>query len=507
MAASVANARKANTSGATSTTTSSFTSTAGSTIWVGVSDASGQGSLTISDNKGNTYTQIGTTRTSASGAQIRRYYCANIAGGSGHTVTATWGSNSDATVHVMELAGVATASLDSAASAQADDNNPPWTVTSGTLAQADSIAVAMTGTAFSGTWSESSGFTVQTQEGDNGLYWTGCAASRVVAATTAITPSFTISGGGSDCAVAIDVFKASAGGGDVSAALTGVAGTGAAGTVAPSTAKALTGGAGTGSPGSVAVAASKALTGNAGTGAVGTTSPSVTIALAGNAATGVVGTVSAGSDATAALTGVAGTGAVGSVSPAVDKALSGNAGAGGVGTVVPSTAKALSGNAGTGSPGSVAPSTSAGLSGNPAAGSVGTAGASVTLALSGVAGTGAVGAVVADTGSVIAALTGTEGTGQAGSLGIDVVIALTGVSASGIAGDVSLPSTGGGRDDEKKKVNKRVAELNKKILEAEALEEAQESPQEVKKAVTPKQAVQTPDEWDEDEEEALMLLS
>lgn len=213
MAGSVANARKANTSGATSTTTSSFTSTAGNTIWVGVSDASGQGSLTISDNKSNTYTQIGTTRTSASGAQIRRYYCANIAGGSGHTVTSTWGSNSDATVHVLELAGVATASLDSAASAQIDDSNPPWTVTSGTLAQADSIAIAMTGTAFSGTWSESSGFTVQTQEGDSNLYWTGCAASKVVAATTALTPSFTISGGGSDCAVAVDVFKAAAAGG------------------------------------------------------------------------------------------------------------------------------------------------------------------------------------------------------------------------------------------------------------------------------------------------------
>jgi hypothetical protein len=212
MAGSVANARKANTSGANTTTTTSFTSTAGGTIWVGVSDGSGQGSLTISDNKGNTYSQIGTTRTSASGAQIRRFYCANILGGAGHTVTATWGSNSDATVHVLELAGVATASLDSAASAQADDNNPPWTVTSGTLAQADSIAIAMTGTAFNGTWSESSGFTVQTQEGDSNLYWTGCAASRVVAATTALTPSFTISGGGSDCAVAVDVFKASAGG-------------------------------------------------------------------------------------------------------------------------------------------------------------------------------------------------------------------------------------------------------------------------------------------------------
>jgi hypothetical protein len=252
MAGSVANARKANTSGANTTTTTSFSSTAGSTIWVGVSDASGQGSLTISDNKGNTYTQIGTTRTSGSGAQIRRFYCTNIAGGAGHTVTATWGSNSDATVHVLELAGTDTASLDSAASAQADDNNPPWTVTSGTLAQADSIAVAMTGTAFAGTWSESSGFTVQTQEGDNNLYWTGCAATRVVAATTALTPSFTISGGGSDCAVAVDVFKAAAAGGvtgtaawtedDDVAALTGAAEvTGSAGWTEADDTAALTG--------------------------------------------------------------------------------------------------------------------------------------------------------------------------------------------------------------------------------------------------------------------------
>ncbi|WP_143694843.1 hypothetical protein [Variovorax sp. JS1663] len=204
---SVANARKANTSGATTCTTSSFTSTSGSTIWVGISDASGQGEVTVTDNKGNTYTQIGTTQTSASGAQVRRYYCANIAGGAGHTVTATWGSNSDATVHVLELANVATASpLD--ASGQTDDSNPPWTLASGiTPSTAKSISIAMTGTAFSGTWSESTGFTVQTEEGNNSLYWTGCAASRVLLSAAALNPSFTISGGGSDSAVAMDVFK------------------------------------------------------------------------------------------------------------------------------------------------------------------------------------------------------------------------------------------------------------------------------------------------------------
>ena len=236
MAGSVANARKINTSGETTKTCSSFDSSNGDTVWVGISDASGQGALTITDNvvgSPNNYTQVGTTRTSASGAQIRRFCCQNITGRAGMTITATWGSNSDATGHILHLTGVAAASLDSAASAQTDDSNPPWTVTSGTLAQADSIAIAITGTAFNGTWSESSGFAIQTQEGDNNLYWTGCAASRVVAATTALTPSFTISGGGSDCAVAIDVFKAAAAGGvtgtiawtedDDTAALTGSA--------------------------------------------------------------------------------------------------------------------------------------------------------------------------------------------------------------------------------------------------------------------------------------------
>lgn len=212
MAGSVANSRKALTSGQNTTTTSSFTSTAGNTIWVGVSDASGQGSLTISDNKGNTYTQIGTTQTNASGSQLRRYYCANIAGGSGHTVTATWGSNSDAVVAVLELAGVQSSPLD--VSSQGADANPPWTTTTPTLSQADSVAVSMASGATNGTWSESSGFTIDQQEGNSSLYWTAAAGSRVVSATTALTPSWTISGGGSDASVSCDVFKAAAAGGN-----------------------------------------------------------------------------------------------------------------------------------------------------------------------------------------------------------------------------------------------------------------------------------------------------
>lgn len=215
MAASVANSRKALTSGATSTTCASFTSTTGDTIFVTVSDASGQSGVTITDNKSNTYTQVGTTQVSAlGGSQLRRFACQNANGGAGHTVTATWAANSDAVVCVFDLTGVLAASLDK--SAQADDSSSPWTVTSATLTQADEIAISAVSGSWSGTFSESSGFTIDQQEGNNSLYWTSAAGSKVVSATTALTPSWSITGGGSGSAVTIDTFKASAGGGGTS---------------------------------------------------------------------------------------------------------------------------------------------------------------------------------------------------------------------------------------------------------------------------------------------------
>jgi hypothetical protein len=222
------------------------------------------------------------------------------------------------------------------------------------------------------------------------------------------------------------------------------------------------------------------------------------ISLTGNAGTGSVGTVSP--TASKALSGHAGTSSAGSVSPAVSKALTGNAGTGGVGTVAPSASKGITGNSSTGSVGSVAPAASVGLSGGSGTGSAGSVGPAVTVGLLGVSAASAVGTVAAVTGGVIQALTGVVGTGQPGSVGIDVVIGLTGVPATGLAGDVSLPSTGGGRDDSKAKVRKRVNELNKKILQAEA--------QEAEIAVTKaKSAPKSADQGhDEDEEEALMLL-
>lgn len=506
MAITVPNVVKVTGSGVTTVTSSGVATTTGSTFTVSSTADFGVTINTPTDSKSNVYGALGTSQVDdANSLRLSVFYKENGAGGAGHTATVTYSGSTYPTVYFTEVAGAAVASYDSGSLAAATDNNgTPHDVTSGTFAQANNAVLTWVACDGGGTRAYScSGFTV-TQETDGNNFWTGAFGYKLVTATTAQLASWVDSS--TRGLMKIVAFKeAAGGGGPVTAALTGVAGTGGFGTVAPSTSKALTGNAGTGSVGAVSPAASKALTGNAGTSGTGTVSPSVTIALTGNQATGAVGSVSAGSDATAALTGVVGTGSVGSVSPAVSKALTGNAGTGGVGTAVPSTSKGVTGNAGTSSVGSVAPAASAGLTGSAGTGSVGSVGPSVTIALSGVSATGAVGTVAPVTGGVIQALTGVDGTGQAGSVGIDVVIGITGVTGTGLAGDVSLPSTGGGRDDSKTKIRKRVNELNKKILQAEA-EEAQEIEQiAVTKAKSVLKSAPTQG-FDEDEEEALMLL-
>lgn len=150
------------------------------------------------------------------------------------------------------------------------------------------------------------------------------------------------------------IISAASGGGPVSVALTGVSGTGAVGSLAPS--------------------ASIALTGNAGVGAVGSLAASVSIALTGVSATGDVGTLTPTSGVVVALTGNTGTGAVGSLAPSVSIALTGVSATGDVGTLTPVSGVivALTGVSGTGAVGTLAPSVSTAITGVQAVGTVGT---------------------------------------------------------------------------------------------------------------------------------------
>lgn len=242
---------------------------------------------------------------------------------------------------------------------------------------------------------------------------------------------------------------------NVTVALTGVAGTGAVGTLAPAT--------------------SVATTGNAATSAVGTAAPSTTVAVTGNAAAGAVGTVSAQSAAivgsrrrsmsagpavnpynlrkfyqsprnkfsapsvTVALTGVSGTGGAGTIAPVASVALTGNAATGVVGTLTPTRTVAMTGNAATAAVGTLAPATVVPLTGVSATGGTGTISPQQagSAAISGVSATGTAGTATPNTS---VAATGVQATSAAGAVGQSRTVALTGASATSAAGNVNSTS-------------------------------------------------------------------
>ena len=254
--------------------------------------------------------------------------------------------------------------------------------------------------------------TVDTVAGGSGYVAT---AYRILSpASAAITPSFTTMGAAGPCTINAMTWVEP----EPSAPLTGVQGTGAAGTVTPSI--------------------TIALTGVQATGAAGTVAPSRTVALTGAVGTGSVGTVAASQAGSAAASGVQGTGQVGTVLSSRTIALTGAAGAGNVGTVVPTIPRALTGVQATGQVSPPIPSTTVALTGVVATGQVGTVTASqaITIALTGVQATGAVGTVVPSQ-STGAVLTGVAATGGAGTLAPSSTVALTGVSASGTAGNLA----------------------------------------------------------------------
>jgi hypothetical protein len=193
------------------TTTGVATSATGSTFVVLV-----QADATINtptDNKGNTYTAVTTSRAN-SGINSRMYYCENGAGGSGHTFTFTTGFSANLSIYAVEITGGLTSGILDQQNSIVDSSSP-FTVTTGATTQAAEISIAaLSGNSGSSpaTHAESTGYTIQAQVTTGGPDWPGCIASKVLSATGAQTPSFTESGastGGVHCAT----FKESGGGG------------------------------------------------------------------------------------------------------------------------------------------------------------------------------------------------------------------------------------------------------------------------------------------------------
>ena len=210
MAITFPNATKAVGSSVSSVTTSGVTTTTGSTFLISCSRGVGV-TATPSDSKGNTYTQIAAL---SNNSALTVWYCSNGTGGAGHTATITLGAADYPVLHFVELAGAATASYDSGALAT---NNDAQTITSGTLAQADSAVVSWIASNSGGAQNyAATGYTVAREtDGDN--YWTSAVGYKAVSSTTA--QGITWTGVGGTTPIVIAAFKAAAIGGGITCTL------------------------------------------------------------------------------------------------------------------------------------------------------------------------------------------------------------------------------------------------------------------------------------------------
>lgn len=198
-------------SGTSPTTGAVTTQVSGSTFIIFVVTDNSNTIGTPTDSKSNSYTAIGSEQSYGTIApeKCRMFYKENGTGGSGHTASS--GAGAFTTIFFLEITGAATSSFDSGSVAQAIDTASPYTVTSNTLAQAAELVVVCIGndSIIGGTdFSESSGFIIQDEEQDGTLGSTGAIATKIVSATTALTPSFTIAVGNGDAsALTIAGFK------------------------------------------------------------------------------------------------------------------------------------------------------------------------------------------------------------------------------------------------------------------------------------------------------------
>jgi hypothetical protein len=210
--------------------------------------------------------------------------------------------------------------------------------------------------------------------------------------------------------------------------VTGISATGATGTLATSRSRALGGVAGSGSPGGVAVGTRQvATTGVTATGSAGNLTVRRTRALTGTAGAGQLATIFA--KLQPPLTGVQAAGALGTVTP--PSGLSGRQATGSVGRVGTRISKALTGVEATGQTGTLGTTSSTRLSGISSAANVGSVSSSRAREVSGVSGATYVGDILPSQKAA-----GVASSGAVGAVGQVRTIGLTGVQAASAAGRV-----------------------------------------------------------------------
>lgn len=214
----------------TVTTGSGTSSVSGSTFLIGVSWDATTSISSVSDSKSNTYTAVGTPQNdggAGSGGNHQFYVCENGTGGTSHTATVNFSGTAYPTAHLIEITGAATPVQDIAV--QTQDAGTPFTASTGTLAQANEVIVALCGANIGSAGAyASSNFTILSQENDVSQYWGSAVASLVVSSTSSVTPSFTRTNSSGAAAVLAISFYEDAGG---EAAISPAAGVSTCGTL------------------------------------------------------------------------------------------------------------------------------------------------------------------------------------------------------------------------------------------------------------------------------------
>ena len=191
MAAPTIGATSVNTpsSSTTQTTAAVTTSVSGSTFLVFMYTSSATSCV---DNMGNVYTRFLGYPTDAQGKWCNVWICENGKGGAGHTVTVTNSSASNRLAFLIEVIGSGGIDINVANV----DASSPYTITSPVLARTAELALLFGGTdstSSTGTFTESTGFTIGGQGTDGGLlgntmFW---ASKTLSGSLLPITPSWT----------------------------------------------------------------------------------------------------------------------------------------------------------------------------------------------------------------------------------------------------------------------------------------------------------------------------
>jgi len=200
------------TSTSNTVTTASGTTATGDTLIVSVTFDETTTISSVADSKGNSYTLVASVQEGADGgSKVSMYRCEKAIGGTLHTATVNFSGTAFPVAYLVRLTDVAGSSYDAGSLASGQDTSSPFTVTSGTFAQADTVVISSISNGHtSGTNGlfASSNFTVLGNESDFANFWVGAVGKLVVSATTAVTPSWTRTGSGNRAALIVAGFKA-----------------------------------------------------------------------------------------------------------------------------------------------------------------------------------------------------------------------------------------------------------------------------------------------------------